>query len=447
MFKLLSQDKMTNDFIKTSFGNILEWYDFSIYGLFAVQIAQTFFPKGNSGIGLLLTLLTFGIGFIARPAGSIIFGYIGDRRGKHYAVNLSIWCMAVPTTIIGLLPGYNVIGIFAPILLVLLRIAQGVSAGGQFSGLIAIAVDNNAKKSSFLTSLVYTISIVGTLLASIVAFLSNSIFNEFTSWGNLANSLTWRVPFLFSGIIFGIYAKLKPDYHSHPEDNAMSFSFKEIFSLQPTEMIGAIILSASTGALYYILFSYAVTYMQLHMQFSKLHSLFILNIMLTSSIILFPKFGFQADNCSCKISKVKKYTYGVIGGALLLFFDYYTRVFTSIGILIMVVSFCAIIGYTTSLFGEIFNKKYRMTACSLSFNLGIIVAGFAPFFSELSTGYRFGFQFLILSVVLILLFSLVLLYKTKGYKRIMLNNNFVDSRYRLDDDLSTSLEVKAIKIR
>ena len=102
--------QLTKDFIKTSLGNMLEWYDFSLYAFFALRMSQSFFPNFSPFISLLLAFLTFGVSFIGRPIGSLIFGYIGDRIGKHYSVNLAIWCMAVPTIIIGLLPTYSQIG-------------------------------------------------------------------------------------------------------------------------------------------------------------------------------------------------------------------------------------------------------------------------------------------------------------------------------------------------
>lgn len=139
--KFLNRNGLTSemsDFIKSSFGNIIEWYDFTIYGLFALQIAKSFFPNDNRLISLMFIFATFAIGFLARPLGSIIFGILGDNYGKSYAVNLSIWLMAIPTMLIGILPSYQQIGILAPILLIILRICQGISAGGQFSGLIIL---------------------------------------------------------------------------------------------------------------------------------------------------------------------------------------------------------------------------------------------------------------------------------------------------------------------
>ena len=110
---------------KNSFGNIIEWYDFSLYGYFATVIASQFFTNESQFVALIATFGAFAAGFIARPIGAVFFGRLGDRLGRHYAMNLAIILMAVPTVVMAFLPDYSLIGIWAPILLVVVRLLQG----------------------------------------------------------------------------------------------------------------------------------------------------------------------------------------------------------------------------------------------------------------------------------------------------------------------------------
>jgi MHS family proline/betaine transporter-like MFS transporter len=418
MRKFLLTTKTTHDFLRTSCGNILEWYDFSIYGLFAIQIAQTFFPPNDSAIRL--TLLIFAMGFIARPLGAVIFGYIGDLKGKHYAVNLSVWCMAIPTTLIGFLPGYAMLGNWAPILLVSLRLAQGLSAGGQFSGLIAIAADNANPNKSFLASLAYAISVLGTLLASIIAFLAVKLLPQVAASNSLLASLAWRLPFVLSGGLFVVYLKLQPKYPNHPIAQSNKFSLRDIWHAQPKELIYSILLAATSGTLFYIFFSYLVTYMQLHLGLTKTIALFMLNLMLIIAIILFPIFGAQADQTNSRINSGKKQLWWIAAGASALLFSHLSLIFTVLGILVMVIAFAAVTGYTTSLFAEVFAANYQMTACSITFNCGFVIAGFAPLLAESLTYFSFGLPLLIISILLIMHWALTQLAMTHGYQQACL---------------------------
>ena len=122
-------------------GNVLEWYDFALFGVLAPVIALHFFPTADPLAGLISSYTVFAIGFLARPLGGVIFGHIGDRFGRRQALVLSVVMMAIPTAAMGLLPTYEQAGILAPILLTLLRIVQGISTGGEFSGSIIFLVE------------------------------------------------------------------------------------------------------------------------------------------------------------------------------------------------------------------------------------------------------------------------------------------------------------------
>src|SRR5258708_14857458 len=123
-------------------GNLLEWYDFAVYGYFAAQIGRAFFPDQDKVAQLLAAFGVFAVGFMMRPVGGAAFGYIGDRLGPRAALTLSVAAMAVPTFLIGVLPGYDVLGLAAPILLTVLRMVQGMSVGGEYTTSIVFLVES-----------------------------------------------------------------------------------------------------------------------------------------------------------------------------------------------------------------------------------------------------------------------------------------------------------------
>lgn len=407
MFKLTTLDKITTDFFKMSFGNIIEWYDFSIYGLFALQLSQTFFPSDNKFISMLMVFATFATGFMARPLGALIFGMIGDRYGKHYAVNLSIWLMVIPTTLISFLPSYQAIGIFAPLTLVLFRICQGISAGGQFSGLITIAVDSNSKNHSFLVSLIYAISVVGSFLASFIGYLSISIIGGFHTQSILLNSLAWRIPFFLSCLLFLLYLIVNPHFNKEVIVDKNKLNVWQIIKRQPREFVILALLAAVNESLYYILFTYLVTYMQSYLSYSRGLSFVIMNGILFLSIILYPLFGYYAKDQYTRLNQAQSMCWYYLFGIALFALAYYERYIGLFGLIIMVISFCAITAMTTAFIAELFNKSYRMTACSLSFNLGGIVGGLAPIVAEVASKLSvFGLPLMLVIILISLWFIL-----------------------------------------
>lgn len=123
-------------------GNTLEWYDFAVYGFFAITIAKLFFPTGDPTVSLLLTVATFGVGFVMRPVGAVVLGVLADRRGRKTALSLTILLMALGTAMIGLAPTYAMAGAWAPAIIVLARLIQGFSAGGEIGGATAFLVEH-----------------------------------------------------------------------------------------------------------------------------------------------------------------------------------------------------------------------------------------------------------------------------------------------------------------
>lgn len=179
-------------------GNAFEWFDFAIYGLFAGTISDLYFPSGNALASLMLALLTFGVGFAVRPIGGVLIGMYGDRVGRKKALSLTIALMAVGTGMMGLLPTYASIGLAAPLLLVLARLLQGVSAGGEFGGATTMLVEfAPVNRRGLFASFQMCSQALAFAIGAAVAYMMVRYLDPFQlrAWG-------WRIPFLF-GVLVG----------------------------------------------------------------------------------------------------------------------------------------------------------------------------------------------------------------------------------------------------
>jgi len=188
-------------------GTIIEWYDFYLYGVLAAFFGTQFFPPGNDAAGLLYSLAFFGAGFAVRPFGAAFFGRIGDLTGRKFTFLLTITIMGFSTAAVGILPTYAQIGIFAPIILVLLRLAQGLALGGEYGGAaIYVAEHSPDETRGRNTSWIQTTATLGLLLALVVVGVTRSSMSgeNFTSYG-------WRIPFLLSVILvaMALYIRLR----------------------------------------------------------------------------------------------------------------------------------------------------------------------------------------------------------------------------------------------
>jgi MFS family permease len=188
-------------------GTIIEWYDFYLYGVLAAFFSTQFFPKGNDTAALLASLATFGAGFAVRPFGAAFFGRIGDLTGRKFTFLLTITIMGLSTALVGILPTYEAIGILAPIILVVLRLAQGLALGGEYGGAaIYVAEHSPDEKRGQNTSWIQTTATLGLLLALLVVGITRTAMPaaDFTAYG-------WRIPFILSIILvaMALYIRLR----------------------------------------------------------------------------------------------------------------------------------------------------------------------------------------------------------------------------------------------
>lgn len=244
-------------------GNALEWYDFALYGYFATIISQQFFPGGDPYVSLIAAYGAFAAGFLMRPFGAVLFGMIGDRYGRQIALAVAILMMAIPTACIGLLPNYAQIGILAPILLTIIRLFQGLSLGGEFSGSIAFIVEHSADHRRGAAGSTTVISLIaGMLLGSLVASLTSHLCTPETlvEWG-------WRIPFLF-GLVVGLvgfyirrHTEESPKYCATKEAGHLCETpVREAFKHHLKPMFQAIGMYVSVTVPFYICSIFMISY-------------------------------------------------------------------------------------------------------------------------------------------------------------------------------------------
>jgi len=215
-----------------SIGNALEWFDFIIYGFFAVVMAKLFFPTGDETVSLMVALAAFGVPFFMRPLGAIVIGNYADRHGRKAAFTLTILLMMVGTAIIAMAPTYATAGLLAPLLIVLARLIQGFSAGGEFGSATAFLAEQDPKRRGFFASWQFASQGLTTVLATSIGVTLTSTLTtaQIESWG-------WRVPFIIGLLIGPVawYIRRHVDETTEFKTMQVSASFAEGGALRQQE--------------------------------------------------------------------------------------------------------------------------------------------------------------------------------------------------------------------
>lgn len=369
-------------------GNVLEWYDFGIYGYVATIIAQQFFPKGDPLAALLATYGVFAAGFIMRPVGGILFGYLGDKYGRKNALILSIILMAVPTVSMGLLPTYEQIGVLAPALLTIMRLLQGLSLGGEYTGSVSYLVEHApASKRGLFGSWATFAGIGGILLGSAVGALLTNILSksEILEWG-------WRLPFLGGIFIAAIGGYMRRGLHESDmfknlkiEGKVTQNPLTEALTTYRSFLIKSVGITATLTATFYIAFMHIYLFMNTKIGMALNEALLGNTIGMCILVALIPVAGILSDRLGRK-----KLLYFGAGGIFLLsvplFYVLQSGNLTDMIIVITVFALfeAALLGTVATTLVELFPAKIRFTAVSLGYNLAIaLFGGSAPFYSEL----------------------------------------------------------------
>jgi len=287
-------------------GTAFEWYDFFIFGSLTTIIAKHFYADVGEATSYILALLTFGVGFVVRPLGALVFGWFGDKTGRKTTFLVTITMMGVATVAIGLLPDFGQIGIAAPILLILLRIAQGFALGGEYGGAaIYVAEHAPAKKRGFLTGWIQTTAAIGLIMALSVILITRAILGveAFDEWG-------WRIPFLLSFFLLVVSLWIRLKLHESPafkrmvaESTERQAPFRESFA---TWKVGKYVLIAlvgimfAQGAVWYAGYFYTRFFMErvLKIEVATVDGLIL--AITVASAVLYVFFGWLSDRIGRK---------------------------------------------------------------------------------------------------------------------------------------------------
>lgn len=369
-------------------GNTLEWYDFSVFAFFAVYIGHTFFQDGDDSSVLIKSFLIFGVGFIARPLGAILLGLYGDLVGRKAALTMTIALMALGTAIIAFTPPIYMIGIGAPILLLVGRILQGFSAGGEIGGATAFLVENApAEKRVIYGSILQASMGFSNILAAIVGVTVSSLFTnaEIQSWA-------WRIPFIIGLLIVpvGWYIRNTLD---EPEEYKQAIAkerkpaketLKELFTQYPKQLAAALMLSVLWTVCVYTLIIYMPSYYSspvANLGFSRhdaFQAAFTGNIFLVLGSLFF---GHLGDKFGMRNILIVGTLIMMVASYPLLIWLHHAPTFSHL--VIVQICFCLMVsiiaGIMPTALTQMFPVAVRSTGMSLAYNAAAIVfAGFTP---------------------------------------------------------------------
>lgn len=411
MSKPMDEARRWRTVAAASIGNALEWFDFIIYGFFALTMAKLFFPTGNETVSLLLALATFGVPFFMRPLGAIVIGNYADRHGRKAAFTLTIVLMMAGTAIIAVSPTYATAGVFAPLLILLARLVQGFSAGGEFGSATAFLAEQNPQRRGFYASWQFASQGLTTVFATAIGVgLAASLTSaQMESWG-------WRVPF-FIGLLIGPVAW----YIRRNLDETMEFKSMQIsdsplkdafFDGRKRLLVSLGVVALCTVSMYTIVL-FMPTYAT--RQFGLTTSVGFLGGMLVGAIqlVLIPIFGAMSDRYGrlyiCLLSAAAMSA---------LFYPMFAWLAASptLQTLLIVqgtlgVLMAGYMGPLGALMAELFPARMRTTGLSISYAFGVaIFGGLAPLISTwliATTGSKLAPAFYLIVAGLISLVALV----------------------------------------
>ena len=361
-------------------GSSVEWFDYFLYGTVAALVFnQLFFVTDDPAFGTLYAFATFALAFFIRPLGGFIFSHIGDRIGRKKTLVLTLSLMGLATFLMGVLPTYGQIGLWAPVLLIILRLIQGLGLGGEWGGALLLAVEYAPKEKRGLFGSVPQMGVtIGMLMGTIALSIMTLLPQEaFMTWG-------WRVPFLLSAllVIFGLWIRKgieeTPTFQKTQEKGEIpKLPIADTFKYHWREVLIATGAKVVETAPFYIFGTFIVSYGTQHLNFNQTSILMAVTVATIITTILMPIMGSWSD----KIGRKKLY----VGGTILMIlyaFPYFWLIqagsvallflATIVGLGIIWAPITAVLG---TMFSEIFSANVRYTGISLGYQIGAAVAG------------------------------------------------------------------------
>ncbi|NMR28197.1 MHS family MFS transporter [Arthrobacter sp. SF27] len=403
-------------------GTTVEWYDLFLFGTAsALVFNRIFFPELDGAIGTLLSFLTFASAYLARMVGAILFGHFGDRVGRKSMLLISLIAMGAATFAIGLVPDFNTIGIAAPLLLLTLRLIQGLALGGEWGGAVLMTVEHAPEnKRGFYGSMVQIGVPVGTLIAN-VAFLlvaANLSEADLLSWG-------WRVPFLLSAVLVGvgIYIRLNieetPSFQKVRETGAKAkIPFADLMRKYWKQVILGGVATLSTGSTFTLLVASGVNYGTTELGHSSDTMLWAVMFACVLAFVAIPFFGRLSD----RVGRKPIIFAGVAAEALLAFPMFWLMDTGSVPLMfvgygLMMLAFSANYGPIATFLAELFGSKVRYSGLSVSYMLsGLLGSAATPAITVAllaATGQSSSIAWYVMGAAVLSLVALYLLTETR----------------------------------
>ncbi|MCF3946715.1 MFS transporter [Acidiphilium sp. AL] len=357
-------------------GNVLEWYDFGLYGFLAPTLGRLFFPSHDRIASLLGVFAGFAIGFLMRPLGGIVFGYLGDRIGRQFVLLLSVTMMGSATVLVGLLPTYAEAGVAAPVLLVLVRILQGVSVGGEFTGSVTYLVETAPEnRRGFAGSFANIGSMGGSLLAAGLAALTAAV-----GGAHALDAGAWRIPFLAGGALAAIAFLLRrhiEDSPYRPDPNERIAPLRVAFAENPRGLGLATLFAFGYGGSFYLAMVFLPTFATSFGHTDAARALGINTIAQALTILVIPLAGWSTDRL---IGRTTLIALAFAALALTAWPGFAAaRDAASSGLWAVQIGFALLLalvmGAAPAMLSGLFPPRYRLSGYSLAFNLGMGFGG------------------------------------------------------------------------
>ncbi|MFG2547181.1 MFS transporter [Streptomyces sp. NPDC048594] len=401
----------------------VEWYDYFVFGIAAALVlGDLYFPAGSSTAGVLAAFATFAVGFLARPIGGIVAGQLGDKKGRKPMLVLALTLMGVATTGIGLLPTYETIGVAAPVLLVLLRIVQGVAVGAQWGGAMLLATEYAPEGKRGIYGSVVQLGVpIGVVTANTVFLLAGAFTSEsaFESWG-------WRVPFVVGLLVLGLAWYIHTRVEETPEFREAERALAEKEQSEQTsplrtivrDHLGTVLLAGGSFAVntatFYILITGVLDYTTRELDMDHGAVLAVSLCVSLTQLVLIPGAAALSD----KFGRIRVYTVGAVGIAvwavpLFLLIDTGSLVWLAVGTFVASCFLSIMYGPQAALFAELFTPEMRYTGASLGYQIAAVGGGgLAPFVMVLlleATGTSMAVSGYIIALSVIALVSIKVL--------------------------------------
>src|SRR5688572_2340140 len=366
-------------------GTSIEWYDFFLFGIAASVLSRLFFPTFSEFAGTLAVFAGYAIGFVARPVGGLVFGHIGDRIGRKATLVVTLTLMGVATFLMGLMPTYATIGVWAPILMVVLRFAQGLAVGGEWGGAVLMATEHSdSKRRGFFGSFAQVGSAFGLLMASGMFLAVEQLpEDDLMSWG-------WRVPFLVSIVLVfvGLFIRLRimesPVFARIKEASRVAkVPVVELLRSDTRNVLLAAGLYLAHGVLYYAMTVYTLAYTTTAYGLERNTYLIGVTAAGAGQLLTIPLLGALSD----KLGRRPVMIFGtlfIIAFSIPLNFMITSQVPVLMW-LAVVIGICvghnAVYSPTAALYSELFPAHVRYSGASIGYQLGSAIAGFVPLFA------------------------------------------------------------------